>query len=648
VIIHMTRVRIAGPRALLDRTLGALQDLELVHVARPSLPRLQVSAPARSREARHLPRILEDVEVALRVLGAAPASSGARADPRLRAGPLLGGSPTRGEGAEPASLPGAVLFARRTRRRAERIARALTALEDERVLLLRYREFFRAFEPLLGHELTWPDGHAFYVVVRAGAADAVDRLRSSLDQAGLGEIEVLARPLASGETAVLLLASAEAAPKVGQLLAASRVQELPAPAALGETNLLRALPALGARLVAIPAELGAYEAERAALRDATGEALRGLRAWLHDRQLVLDARAQAHEGHHLFVLEGWTPQPELPELIASLARELGPEVLVEAMASEAWSRNDAPVALANPPLFKPFEVITRTLPLPRYGTIDPTPFVAVFFPMFFGLMLGDAGYGALLALLAVILRLRSRARASRRDTLRSIAAIAGACAAFSIVLGLVFGEVFGDLGKRAFGLRAWFDRETAILPFLVLAGALGLVHVLLGLVLAVVNAWRSGHRREALGRGVAAIMIALTTLALLAALKVLPAALFTPMVVAFLIALPLLILLEGIVAVIELLSNFGQILSYARIMALGTASLMLAIVANEMVGAMGSALVGVLFALLFHLVNFAIGLFSPTIHALRLHYVEFFGRFFSPGGTAYRPLTHWHPTEQGS
>ncbi|MCU0621326.1 MAG: hypothetical protein MUC69_07480 [Gemmatimonadales bacterium] len=76
-------------------------------------------------------------------------------------------------------------------------------------------------------------------------------------------------------------------------------------------------------------------------------------------------------------------------------------------------------------------------------------------------------------------------------------------------------------------------------------------------------------------------------------------------------------------------------------MALGTASVMLAIVANEMVGTMGSVLVGVLFALLFHLVNFGLGLFSPTIHALRLHYVEFFGTFYSPGGVKYEPLGHW-------
>jgi V/A-type H+-transporting ATPase subunit I len=109
-------------------------------------------------------------------------------------------------------------------------------------------------------------------------------------------------------------------------------------------------------------------------------------------------------------------------------------------------------------------------------------------------------------------------------------------------------------------------------------------------------------------------------------------------------AFAVLVALEGLVAVVELLSTVGHILSYARIMALGTASLMLAVVANEMAGALGSVLVGAVFALLFHLVNFAIAVLSPTIHALRLHYVEFFGHFYTPGGAEYQPLAHWHPS----
>ena len=619
MIVKMVRVRIAGPRPLLDPVLGALQDAGILHLDRPQLadgPELDLTV---TRERRHVERCLRDLEIAIE---------------RLQLPAPAGVAPT-----PPASPAVAVRRARRIRRQAERLHLAEAALDDERLLLLRYREFFQAFESLVGHELTWPDGQAFYVVLRRGAQAALGELKRSLEAAVSGEVELLHRELASGEWAVLILVSPGAAAKVSSLLSASRVEELPAPVGLGTTNLLRALPALKARLTAIPGEIASITAERAALRDQAGTWLRGFRAFLRDRLLLLDAHGRVHAARHLFVIEGWLPAPRVPDLEKRVHAAFGPEVVVAAMGMEHWATARAPVALYNPTIFRPFEMLTRTLPLPRYGTIDPTPFVGIFFPAFFGLMLGDVGYGIMLAVLAVVLRIKSRP-----DTaLRSASMVAMACASSSVVFGVLFGEFFGSLGNVV-GLHPIFNREEAPMPFLGLAVAIGGVHVLLGLVLAGISAWRRGHRREAMGRGVALAMVVLTALALLAALRVLPAGLFTPFVVAVLVAFPVIVALEGVVAVIELLSTFGHILSYARIMALGTASLMLAVVANKMVGAMGSVLVGTVFALLFHLVNFAIGLFSPTIHALRLHYVEFFGQFFSPGGTEYRPLGHWHPS----
>jgi V/A-type H+-transporting ATPase subunit I len=263
--------------------------------------------------------------------------------------------------------------------------------------------------------------------------------------------------------------------------------------------------------------------------------------------------------------------------------------------------------------------------------------VAVFFPVFFGLMLGDIGYGLVLAIGGLILHHRSRPN----TLLRSVSEIIGPCALLAILAGVLFGEFFGDLGRRWFGLMPLaFDREEALIPFLLLSVAIGGVHILLGMILGVISAARR-HPREAFGKGAATAGLVLVIVALLAALDVLPRAFFTPAVIGLLIAFPILIVLEGVVAPIEFLSTLGNILSYARIMALGAASVMLAVVANRMVGMLGSAVVGVLFALLFHLVNFAIGLFSPTIHALRLHYVEFFGKFYSPGGVRYQPFGTW-------
>jgi len=314
-------------------------------------------------------------------------------------------------------------------------------------------------------------------------------------------------------------------------------------------------------------------------------------------------------------------------------------VIVERIARERWGREDAPVVLSNPPLFRPFEALISLLPLPRYGSIDPTPFVAVFFPLIFGMMLGDVGYGFLLAAIALLVH----RKAKPGSLIYKGAEIAGPCAAFAIIFGVLFGEYFGDLGTRAVGLHPiLFDREKAIFATLAAAIGLGVVHVVLGLVLGAVTAG-THDKKKALGQGTSAIMVLLVVAALLAAFNVLPARFFSPAVIALLVAFPLLIFAEGLIAPLEFLATLGNVLSYARIMAIGTASVMLAIVANQMIGAVGSTVVGLMFALLFHLVNFAIGLFSPAIQSLRLQYVEFFGKFYSPGGRRYEPFGHRVP-----
>jgi V/A-type H+-transporting ATPase subunit I len=419
------------------------------------------------------------------------------------------------------------------------------------------------------------------------------------------------------------------------------VPEIPVPASYGGPSLAEAVPRMLERLEAIPGELARLRAERRRLLREHGAELARARSAIHDRLGELDARTLASTTQHAFVLEGWLPADARPSLVTELAGKFGDRVVVEEVSKEEWSAEEAPVVLKNPRLFRPFELLIRLLPLPRYGTIDPTPFVAVFFPMFFGLILGDVGYGVVLAALGLLLHARSKPE----TLLRSVSEIIGPCAAFTIIFGFLYGELFGDLGRHALGLHPLFDREEAAIAFLVLAVGLGFVHVLLGLGLGIVSALK-GHPRLAVGRGVAAVMVVLIVIALLAAFEVLPRAFFTPVVIALFAALPVLVIAEGFLAPIELLSTLGNILSYARIMALGTASVMLAVVANRMAGAMGSAAVGIMFALLFHLVNFAVGVFSPTIHSLRLHYVEFFGKFYSPGGRRYEPLGHWRPTSE--
>ena len=623
MILAMAKVRILGPRERLVEVLEALQDLNVLHLAAPgevgALGRVQLS-PREEREHRQLRRALADVEAVLEELRPAAA-------------------PVRGEHrAAPAELARWVRLAGQARREVDRLAARAIALGEERALILKYQQFFAAFRTLLEAEARWPNASTYHVLLKSG--DLVPRLRSSLTAVIGKEFELYAQPLPSGETAAMVVVSAQAAGRVERLLAEAQVQEVPVPAAYGGKSLADAIPRMVVRLGELPREEADVRQRRAQVAAAQGPELRRARAAIHDRLDELEALPLLGVTPRAFVLEGWTPVPARRALDARLHERFGDTVVVAEVAREDWRSEEAPVVLQNPRLFRPFETVIRLLPLPRYGTIDPTPFVAVFFPAFFGIMLGDVGYGLVLAALGLLLHRRS----APGSVLRSVSEMIGPCALFTILAGFLFGELFGDLGHRWFGLAPIaFRREDALLPFLLLAISLGAVHVLLGLGLGVLASVRGRHSREAFGQGVGLLMVLLVILALLAALRVLPQAFFTPAVIGLLAAFPALIALEGLVAPIELLTTLGNVLSYARIMALGVASVMLAIVANKMAGAIGSVAVGVTFALLFHLVNFAIGLFSPTIHALRLHYVEFFGKFYSPGGVRYRPFGHWTP-----
>ena len=623
MIVPMAKARVLGPRERLEDVLRALQDARLLHLAdpRPVGHLRPVDPGERSRESRHLRSVLADVDVALAGLPGAMRSVGSAA---------------------PAGTSDFARWARAARR----LRRTLEASDErrrermrERADLVLFIRFFVAFESLVPNGGRWPRMQSYHLVLRADRIGSLDAFRENL-RAALGpEHELLTAPLDEGDLALVLLVPENAAGRVESILSGAGIEELRVPERYGATGLVQALPRMRQRRDAIDAELREMDFERRKLADEHGGEMVRARSAIADRLLEVEATTHAIESDRAFVIEGWLPDSAFPRLSREIEARFAGDVVVERVMLEEWSVEETPVVLQNPRLFRPFEAIVRIFPLPSYGTIDPTPFVAVFFPMFFGVILGDIAYGLLLALVAGILHWRSRPGTAWR----SISEIAGACAAFTIAFGIVYGELLGNLGRHWFGLRPLvFDREEALLPFFAFTLALGSVHILLGLLIGAANTFHS-HPRQSLGRGISALMVALVAVAILAAARVLPSVFFTPSVIALLVVFPILVVIEGFLAPIELLSTLGNVLSYARIMALGTASVVMAIVANRMVGAMGGAVVGILFALLFHLVNFALGIFGPTIHTLRLHYVEFFGKFYSAGGVEYRPFGHWRP-----
>jgi V/A-type H+-transporting ATPase subunit I len=515
---------------------------------------------------------------------------------------------------------------------AEERERRREALQAELAQLSRYTVFLSTVESLAPRGADAADREFIGVEVRDPAA--LEQLTRVAGHLLLGA-EVRTARAEDGSYIGLLTTEKDLATRLKEGLRDNRIPEIALPAYLAGLSLPEKIRATRTRQEALRADVATIDKEAHDFAVAWRGLYENVRDWLRRRLALLRTSASMYETDRCFVLYGWMPSASVEGLRKTLVAKHGETVVVEEREILQQDLDEVPVALRNPAYFKPFELLLRPLPAPRYTSIDPTPFIGIFFPLFFGLILGDVGYGLVLLLVATGLI----AFARNRRTLRQAGQILAVASVYSIIFGALYGECFGELGAQWLGLGpACIDRRTSIVPMLYFALAVGAVHVIVGLALGLVSSMRGHRTREAVSR-LFSILALLCVAGVLASYFAPVAALLRkPLLMAMLVIGPVLLLTGGLLAPFELLRHLGNIVSYARIMAVGLASVLLAYVANELAGAAGSAWMGVAVAVLLHAFNILLGVFAPTIHALRLHYVEFFGKFIETGGRRYEPL----------
>ena len=436
----------------------------------------------------------------------------------------------------------------------------------------------------------------------------------------------------------LLTTEKQLSESLKEALRDNQIPEVSLPPYLQGLSLAEKINAARSRYQQQSAEASAIERELQQEAENWRPLYERIHEWLDGQLALLKITAQAYATDNCFVLFGWMKSGDVPRLQDSLAKQYGGTVIVEVREILEHDLETVPVTLKNPPYLKPFELLVRLLPLPRYTSIDPTPFIGIFFPLFFGMILGDVGYGLLLLLVAVLL-----IGFAKPKLVQDAGKILAFSSVYAVIFGMLYGEFFGSYRTEILGAKTgWIDRRTSLMPMLYFAIAVGSVHVALGLILGVLSAIKARRRKEAASR--AASLLLIVCIAGLLASYFAPVGLLIrrPLMIAVMIIIPILLVTGGLLAPFELLRSLGNIISYARIMAVGLASVLLAYVANNLAGAAGSIWVGVSVAVLLHAFNLLLGVFAPTIHALRLHYVEFFGKFLESGGKQYRPLTKAH------
>jgi V/A-type H+-transporting ATPase subunit I len=404
------------------------------------------------------------------------------------------------------------------------------------------------------------------------------------------------------------------------------------------------------KLTQVQQALQEVETELTTLVDcpAIEELRRTLRDEYNMSRVVAQTKREA-EGH-LMYLEGWVPSSEAPVLSNALekdgcyCREL-----------EIEEGDNVPIQLKNNAYTRLFEPVTRMFSLPNYTELDPTPLLAPFFMLFFGLCFGDGGYGLLLMLAGTLLKKKMA------PDMKPILSLLQWLGGTAVVIGLLTGTVFGIALVNIPALAAVKDYFLTSDNLMTLAVVLGLIHIVFGKGVAAYKTKMKKGIRHSLAPW--AWVFAITSALILFGLPVLdirlPVALEYGCYAVAVLCLPLIFFYNtpgkniflnfgsAIWALYNIASGLlGDTLSYIRLFAIGLTGGILGGVFNQLGVNMTETLpvvaripVMLLILLIGHSLNFALCMISSLVHPIRLVFVEYFKNSeYEGGGKEYKPF----------
>ena len=350
------------------------------------------------------------------------------------------------------------------------------------------------------------------------------------------------------------------------------------------------------------------------------------------------------------------------------------DVLVE--VSDPEPGEDVPVKLRNNAFTSPMESVVANYSMPNTREIDPSAVMAVFYYVFFGLMLSDAAYGLIITIACAVCLTKYKNMAAGMKKFMKMFLY---CGISTTIWGFLFGGFFGDavnviattfFNRPDIKLPAlWFEPVASPMKLLVYAFVFGIIHLFVGLGIQMYEQIRDGDIKGAIydvvfwymlvgGLIVCVMTVPMLMQDMFQLSFVLPLSVRkVSLIIALLGAIGIVFtagrdsknwvkrIMKGLYGVYGVSGYLSDILSYSRLLALGLATGVIATVFNAMAAmvAKGKGIVGViLFIIIFvigHAMNLAINALGAYVHTNRLQYVEFFGKFYEGGGRELDPLT---------
>lgn len=354
-----------------------------------------------------------------------------------------------------------------------------------------------------------------------------------------------------------------------------------------------------------------------------------------------------------FNFEGWVPS-HLKDGVERILDRYGCHYEYR----EPLEGEEVPVMIENSAAVTPFEAVTQMYSMPDYKGFDPTKWFAIFYAMFFGIMLSDAGYGLVITIATFVALKKFELEGMTKKMVKMFMY----CGIATVFWGAMFGGWFGDLipvvadvlfGKKVEIKPIWFNPIDDPTRLLIWSLGFGVVHIFLGMAINAYMLIKRGHFWDAVFDVFSWYVLIIGAIMYGALGNSNPMLGKIGLYMAVIGAAVLLLtggrknkgfgkVTGGLGALYGITGYVSDILSYSRLLALGLATGVIASVVNTM-GSLGgrgivSFIVLIVVGIVGHSFNMAINILGAFVHSSRLQYIEFFGKFYEDGGEEFDPF----------